>query len=71
MNRFNLTDKVLHVGLNPEHVSLEMPLLVCKFLDIAIAELPDRVLERIEQNRLRAISMRSSESTPRAIRDIG
>lgn len=71
MNRFNLADKVMRVGLNPEHASLEMPSLVCKFLDIAIAELPDRVLARIEQNRLRAISMRSSESRPRAIRDIG
>ena len=71
MHRFNSADKVLHVGLAPEHASMEMPSLVCKFLDIAIAELPDRVLARLEQNRHRAVALRQSELEPVAIWDTG
>lgn len=67
MERFNLAAKALHVGLSPERDELEISSKICKFLDVALAELPANVVARLEQIRCKALTAHrlepNSEST--------
>ncbi len=56
MERFNLAAKALHVGLSPEHDELKTTSKICKFLDVALAELPAHVVKRLEQSRSQALA---------------
>lgn len=57
MKRFNFAAKAQHVGLPVEHDQLELPSQVCKFLDAGLCELPEHVMQRLQQCRSRAISV--------------
>lgn len=56
MERLNFSAKALHVGLNPEPDLLGFPSRLCKLLDVTLAELPEHVMQRLQQNRGKAIS---------------
>lgn len=58
MERFNLAAKALHVGLSPEHDELKISSKICKFLDVALAEMPANVVTRLEQVRYQALAAR-------------
>lgn len=68
MERFNLAAKALHVGLSPEHDELKISSKICKFLDVALVELPANVVTRLEQVRSQALAAQRHGASAESIR---
>ncbi len=69
MKRFNLAAKAFHVGLSPEHHELEISSKICKFLDEAVAEMPDNVMNRLEQIRFKSVAAHRNPPFAKSILD--
>lgn len=56
MERYNYAAKALRVGLNLEDDLLDFHYQICKYLDAGLSEVSGHVMERLQQNRDKAMA---------------
>ena len=56
MKRVSAPIKTEQAQACDDHLHFDNTLLICKLLDVATADLPESVLERLKQSRLKAVN---------------